>query len=344
MDAEKQGAPVQPGQLANLRSRLRDGQDRPPTSVFVVGTLFSGSTLLGRDMTTRIRSAHYVGELNNFTQMPGYSHKDAGQECGPCSLLGKECRHFTAALRERASYDDILGMHRHFARSLGVSVVVDGSKYVTWLRRAIEQQSADPTHRAPVNVIVTARNPIAFAISHRNRTGEPLWRGAGIWRDTYVDALRTVNTYGLPHMVVRYEDYMARPERSLERLAGFLHLPLDSQSDTTRIHDTGGNWSSFVPYVGKEQLEGYIRRLDGPGRAEAEDFIRHARAYWNDEKPREDTRWRGGLEAGEVNAVLSTPGLTDLASVLGYNVAEVVHAAVRDEPAKPREPMPATEQ
>ncbi|MEV0668178.1 hypothetical protein ACIBI3_08385 [Actinomadura luteofluorescens] len=344
MDAEKQGAPVQPGRLANLRSRLRDGQDRPPTSVFVVGTLFSGSTLLGRDMTTRIRSAHYVGELNNFTQLPEYSHKNAARDCGPCSLLGKECLHFTDALREGVSYDDILGMHRRFARSLGVSVVIDGSKYVAWLRRAIEQQLADPANRALLNAIVTARNPIAFAISYRNRTGEPLWRGAGIWRDTYVDALRTVNTYGLPHIVVRYEDYIARPERSLERLADFLHLPLDPEPDNTRIHDTGGNWSSFVPYVGKEQLEGYIRRLDGPGRAEAEDFVRHARAYWNDEKPREDTRWRRGLEAGEVNAVLSTPGVTDLANVLGYNVAEVVHAAVRGAPAKPRKPMPAAEQ
>ncbi|GAA4299405.1 hypothetical protein BJY14_003351 [Actinomadura luteofluorescens] len=344
MDAEKQGTPVQPGRLANLRSRFRDGQDRAPTSVFVVGTLFSGSTLLGRDMTTRIRDAHYVGELNNFTQMPEYSHKNAGRNCGPCSLLGKECRHFTDALRERVSYGDIPGMHRRFAQSLGVSVIVDGSKYVAWLRQAIEQQLADPANRALVKVIVTARNPIAFAISHRNRTGEPLWRGAGIWRDTYVDALRTANTYGLPHMVVRYEDHMARPERSLERLAGFLHLPLDSEPDNTRIHDTGGNWSSFVPYVGREQLETHIRRLDGPGRAEAEDFVRHARAYWNDAKPREDARWRGGLEAGEVNAVLSTPGVTDLAGVLGYNVAEIVHAAVRGTPPKPRKPMPAAEQ
>lgn len=127
-------------------------------------------------------------------------------------------------------------------------------------------------------------------------------------------------------------------------VGGFLHLPLDAEPDNTRIHDTGGNWSSFVPYVGKEQLEGYIRRLDGPGRAEAEDFVRHARAYWNDEKPREDTRWRRSLKAGEANAVLSTPGLTDVAGILGYNIAEVVHAAVQGAPARPRKPMPATEQ
>ncbi|GAA4095709.1 hypothetical protein [Actinomadura miaoliensis] len=326
MDAETQEAP---GRLTNIRLRLSKAQDRPPASVFVVGTLFSGSTLIGRDMTTRIRKAHYVGELNNFTQFPDLSHPTSGRECGPCSLLGRQCRHFTDALRERVTYDDILGMHGQFARSLGVSVIIDGSKYVAWLRRAVEQRSADPANRTPVNVIATVRNPIAFAISHRNRTGEPLWQGAEIWRDTYVDALRTVNTFGLPVLTMRYEDYMADPERSLERLSAFLHLPLDAEPDNTRLHDTGGNWSSFVPYVGKDQLDKFIERLDGPGRAEAEKFVAHARAYWNDEKPREDTRWHRSLNAGEANSVLSTPGLVDVASLLGYNVAEIVHTAVR---------------
>jgi len=329
MDAETQEAPVSPGRSANLRFSFPKTQDRSLTSVFVVGTLFSGSTLIGRDITTRIRKAHYVGELNNFTQVPELSHPSSGRSCGPCSLLGKRCRHFTDALRERVSYNDIFGMHEQLARSLGASVIIDGSKFVAWLRRALEQQRADPANRTPVKVIVTVRNPIAFAISHRNRTGEQLWQGAGIWRDTYVDALRTVNTHGLPHMVLRYEEYMAAPERSLERLSAFLHLPLDAKPDATRLHDTGGNWSSFVPYVGKKELDEYIARLKGPGRAEAEKFVEHARAYWNDDKPKEDTRWHRSLTAGEAYAVLSTPGLPDVASILGYNLAQVVHLAVR---------------
>lgn len=328
MDAETEEVPAVPGRIMNLRSRLPRAQDRPPASVFVLGTLFSGSTLIGRDMTTRIKKAHYVGELNNFTQVPEFSHKDAGMVCGPCSLLGRECRHFTDALRDRVTYDDIFGMHGEFARSLGSSAILDGSKYVAWLRRAVEQRNADPANRAPVSVILTARNPIAFAISHRNRTGEPLWQGAGIWRNTYVDALRTVNTHGLPHMVVRYEAYMARPERHLERLAAFLHLPLRDKPDNGQIHDAGGNWSSFVPYVGQEQLNAHIGRLEGPARAEAEKFVEQARPYWNNEKPKVDTRWHRSLNPGEANAIIGTPGLADVASIVGYNVAELVHRAV----------------
>jgi hypothetical protein len=330
MDAGTQAVPVLPGRLAGFRSRLPKARDQHPASVFVTGTLFSGSTLIGRDLTTCIKKAHYVGELYNFTKFPGLSHPSSGRFCGPCSLLGKECRHFTDALRESVTYDDILGMHRRLARSLDASVIVDGSKYVAWLRHAVEQQRADPADRTPVNVIMTARNPIAFALSHQNRTGEPLWQGAGIWRDTYFDALRTINTHGLPHLVVRYEDYMADPERVLERLGAFLHLPLNAEPDSTGLHDIGGNWSSFVPYVGKEQLEKHIEALDADMRVEAETFLRNARTYWNDGKPKEDTRWHSSLHAGEAHAVLSTPGLPDIASLLGYNLAEVVHLAVRN--------------
>ncbi|WP_157610353.1 hypothetical protein [Spirillospora albida] len=307
---------------------LPEARDPAVRSVFLVGTLFSGSTLIGRDMTTRIEDAHYVGELNNFTQLPGFSHPTSGRECGPCSLLDRPCGHFTPALRERVSYDDVLGMHRDLARSLGVRVIIDGSKYVAWLRRAVEQRDARAADRTRMSAIVTVRNPVAFAISHRNRTGEPLWLAAGIWRDTYVDALRTLNTYGLPHMVLRYEDHMADPGCSLERLAAFLHLPLEDAPDTTGLHDTGGNWSSFVPYLGRGQLDAFIERLDGAARAEAEAFVKHARAYWDDAKPREDTRWYGSLAEGEVNAILSTPGLSDTAGVLGYNLAGIVHRAV----------------
>ena len=311
--------------MERYRGDRVDAPDRRPASVFVVGTLFSGSTLIGRDLTTRIRRAHYVGELNNFTQYPGMSHPGSGQTCGPCSLLGKQCRHFTDALRERVTHDDVFGIHDQLARSLGASAIIDGSKYVAWLRHAVQQAGAG---RASPSVIVTARNPVAYALSHRNRTGEPLWRGASIWRDTYVDALRTANTLGLPHMVIRYEDHMASPERSLGRLASFLRLPLDAEPDATRLHDTGGNWSSFVPYVGRDQLDQHIERLDGPVRTEAEKFVEHARAYWKDEKPRADTRWHRSLDAVEANALLGTPGVADTASLLGYNVAEFVHLAV----------------
>ncbi|GAA0235995.1 hypothetical protein GCM10009527_035580 [Actinomadura nitritigenes] len=330
MDAETHEVPAPAGRFTALRSKLPKAPDRSPASVFIVGTPFSGSTLIGRDMTTRIPKAHYVGELNNYTKFPGLSgDDDYGRVCGPCDLLGRRCPHFSDAFRESASYDDILGMHAQLARSLGASVVIDGSKYVGWLRHALAQWTAAPGDRTAPKVIITARNPIAFAFSHQHRTGQQLWQGANIWRDIYVDTLRTVNTRGLPNMVVRYEDYMADRESALERLAAFLHLPLEAKPDNSRLHDAGGNWSSFVPYVGIDQMNKTFERLSESARADAEEFVKHARAYWSDDKPKADTRWHRSLDAGEANTVLSTPGLADVASLVGYNVAEIVSKAVR---------------
>ncbi|MBO2465062.1 hypothetical protein [Actinomadura violacea] len=331
MDAETREVPA--GRFTSLRSKLPKAQDRSPASVFIVGTPFSGSTLIGRDMTTRIPKAHYVGELNNYTKLPGLSGDDEyGRGCGPCDLLGRRCPHFTDAFRDSASYDDILGMHGRLARSLGASAVIDGSKYVGWLRRALAQRAAAPAasgDRAELKVVITARNPIAFAFSHQHRTGQQLWQGANIWRDIYVDTLRTVNGHGLPNMVVRYEDYMADREVALERLAAFLHLPLDAKPDNSRLHDAGGNWSSFVPYVGIDQINESIGRLSESARADAEEFVKHARAYWSDDKPKADTRWHHSLDAGQANTILSTPGLADVASLVGYNIAEIISKAVR---------------
>ncbi|MFD0856388.1 hypothetical protein ACFQ07_29380 [Actinomadura adrarensis] len=329
MDAETPQTPALPGRLTNLRSRRARAQDGPPTSVFVLGTMFSGSTLIGRDMTTRIKKAHYVGELHNYTQVPVLSHPESGAGCGMCNITGKNCRHFTDELKKEASYEDIFDIHRRLARSLDASVVIDGSKFAAWLQRALRQQGSDPAQWAPVKAIITVRNPVAYSISNRNRTGDPLWRSAGLWRDTYVDALRTVNISGLPSMVVRYEDYMANRDASLRRLAAFFGLPLESEPDNSSIHDTGGNWSSYVPYVNRDQFERHIERL-GAGRESAESFMRDSRAYWNDAEPKEDTRWHGSLQSGEANVILSTPGLSDVANLLGYNVAEVVHRAVRN--------------
>lgn len=134
--------------------------------------------------------------------------------------------------------------------------------------------------------------------------------------------------------MVRYENYMANPDRLMERLGGFLQLPLRAKADNTNLHDAGGNWSSFVPYVGKEQLAAHIEQLSGPLREEAEKFVKSARTYWNDERPKEDTRWHRSVTAEQANAVLSTPGIADTATLLGYNVADIARRAVQDAPAK----------
>lgn len=219
-------------------------------------------------------------------------------------------------------------MHAQLARSFRVKVVIDGSKYVAWLQTALEQRHV-ATDMAAVSVLLMVRNPVAFALSYRERTGQDLWQGAEIWRDTYVDALRTINTHGVPMTVLRYEDYMADPDGSRRHLAMFLGESMRKRPDPKRIHDIGGNWSSLVPYLGREDVEQRIGRMRGKQRAEAEAFVLTSKAYWNNTTPRIDTRWHHSLSAGDMGTIIGTPGLADIAVVLGYNLVDVIRDGTR---------------
>ncbi len=310
------------------RAAARPGHRQ--TSVFVVGTLFSGSTLIGRDITTHLENAHYFGELLNYTELPGLTHPGSGWGCNPCRVLRNDiCPHFTPSLKATVTHEDILEMHNKLAASLSASVVVDGSKYVAWMRRALEQRDATSASTS-IKAILTTRNPIAFAISHRHRTGEELWQAATIWRDTYIDALRTANTHGVPLLVVRYEDYMSSREHSLNQLSEFLNCALRAKPENQLLHDVGGNWSSLVPYASKDAMTRFINNMkDSGARAEAQAFVEHATSYWVDGEPQADNRWKCSLESWEVGAVLGAPGLADIASILGYNIAELAAQAIK---------------
>ncbi|HZE67167.1 MAG TPA: hypothetical protein VE081_11075 [Sporichthyaceae bacterium] len=303
-------------------------------SVFLVGTAFCGSTLLGRDLTSYLADTHYIGEMNNLTQYPGLHHRTSERGCHPCEVLHQDCPYFTDELVKANSFADIAALHASLGASLGASVVIDGSKHVAWLQVAMAQVVGRNSALRPA-VLIATRNPIAFALSFRHRHAVPLWEAGVIWRDTYVDALRTANGWGLPSMVVRYEDFMADPVSVRAKVAAFLHQSVRITPLLNQCHDVGGNWSSLVPYLGRDQVNRYIAQIpDEEGRREAEIFVQHARAYWQDGVPREDSRWWHSLDAGEVNEVLSQPGLSDVALLLGYNLADVVGRALRS--AQPR--------
>lgn len=298
--------------------------------VFITGTLFSGSTLLGHELTARLRDVHYIGEMLNFTKLPGLSHKAAPKPtCMVCNARGgKKCRFLTDSLRSELSYEDIPNIFARTAEVFDSRIIIDGSKYAAWLQRALSQGIAELSPK----VLICVRNPFAFAVSHRNRSGEELWQAANAWRDTYIDALRTVNTGGLPTMVVRYEDFMADRTAFIDKIGSFLGTAPRSQADYELLHDCGGNWSASIPAVGTAQLEKTFQKLDkspdGTGEA-ARRFVSHSTSYWSSElKP--DTRWHQSLGRAEIAQITQTPLLTDLANLLGYNMVEIQALATKN--------------
>lgn len=290
-------------------------QEVNSTPVFVVGTLFSGSTLLGHELTARLDNAQYIGEMTNFLRHSDmYAPKAADMPCSICNSQGRECPFLNTKLQHRLSYNNIPDVLKTMSHVFDKSVIIDGSKYVAWLQKALVQGFSGQQPR----VIICTRNPFAFALSHRNRNGGELWQGANIWRDTYADALRTINHHGLAHVVVRYEDFILHRDKTVENLAPFLLSSLLPKADFSRCHASGGNWSAAVPFVGTKQMEKAVKKQG----KRAADFVAHSRDYWA-ESPKIDTRWYQ-LSTSELTQITQTPGLADIATLLGYNLPRLI--------------------
>jgi hypothetical protein len=158
------------------------------------------------------------------------------------------------------------------------------------------------------------RSPFAFCLSYKRRTGNPAWMGAGVWRDTVFDVIRTCAHHGgIPVLTVRYESLAADPGAPLRRVCEFAGRPFDPRMTRfweSPAHPLGGNYGAYVAYPGY--------RVSGvPG-------------DWRDSPPRyagkpfggwADRRWLMELRQDEVTEILYNPGLADAAGLAGYSVA-----------------------
>jgi hypothetical protein len=214
----------------------------------------------------------------------------------------------------------------HFQDELGGSAVVDGSKHPSWLRAVLADQPADPDRMV---TFVTARSPFAFCDSYRVRTGCPIWQAANIWRDVYYDGLRQVNRAGLPHLVVRYESFALEPESVLRPACALLGI--DYQVGMRFFqglpsHDIGGNLNVFaaVPDLGdRPSVAAFQERMP-----ERWTKLRHqSESYWG--KPFGgwvDDKWQTHMSAEDLEQIMQTPGLVDVANLLGYELTREVTA------------------
>jgi hypothetical protein len=190
---------------------------------------------------------------------------------------------------------------------------------VGWLRDV--RAAAVAPSPARVRVLVAVRSPFAFASSFRRRErGAPAWQAANAWRDVLFDALRFLGASGLPHMIVRYEDFATAPEPVLRRVCDFLDLAYDPGMLSfwqTDVHALGGNAGAYVWYQGYRHAgrDAGDDDLWTPADAALGERYR-ARGFggWSDDK------WRDELSAADRREVVQTPGLADLATLAGYDL------------------------
>lgn len=269
---------------------------------FIVGTSYTGSTLLGAALNVHSDIA-YVGELARIpAYQEKYGHYEYTGSCMQCFIDGDDCALFAdaelARLGQRTPAQSLDAIRKKTTKS----IVIDGSKYVDWLRIVQADSSVEP------RVIILAKSPVEYLKSCQSRGIEPLWAEANAWRDTYVDVLRTTSRLGIPSLVVRYMDYVDRPEQVLRRICGFMGVRFEKrmlEPQSRPLHAIGGNPGAYLNKASKKLI---LQKAKEVGQKEF------------DINPlRLQTKLFSKLRHKDFRQIaFETPGLVDIASQLGY--------------------------
>ena len=292
----------------------------PPIDVFILGTPFCGSTLLGNVLNAH-DSVSFLGELNRlqgFRQFEGPLHRD-GQSVTQCALCAThdhyDCPVWTPDLVARLGESSPAAAFRTLREKWGGTVLVDGSKNAAWMRTILDERGGADG----VRVVHCVRSPLAFAASYKSHTGSPAWLGGAMWRDTVYDVIRTCAHYGgIPILTVQYEAFAAAPEPAARRVFDFLGLPyLPSALEywRTPLHPLGGNYGAYVRYPSL-----VAERAPPEWQRSTRRYAGKAFGGWTDD------RWLVELSHGEVTDVLFNPAIADAAALAGYHLTQELEA------------------
>jgi hypothetical protein len=305
-----------------------------PRRAYFLGTPFSGSTVFGQALGAHDQVT-YLGEIDRLVQFPpSIWSEQPDPTCHHCEQLGQECPQWTPERVARARELPYSELMSFCGAEFGGGVLVDGSKHPHWLRATL---AAGPVDAERTVGFLTVRSPFAFTDSYRNRTGCPTWQAANMWRDVYYDSLRMLSAARLPFLVVRYEEFALDPEPVLRSACGLLGIRFQSQMPQFQrlaSHDIGGNYSVRAAggTEGKDfSAADFRERMSSAWAKSAE----QSQVYWG--KPFGgwvDEKWHARMSADDVEQVLQTPGLADLANLLGYQLTREVTAWERREAAK----------
>lgn len=171
--------------------------------LYIIGTPYCGSTLLGYQMGSNPRCAS-IGEVWNRV-FREYHY-------GECATCGKDCRYLTDAFLDGLTLETV---YPRFAELFGVSVLLDGSKSVEHYKAitaAIEGNSD-----IYIRPVILYRSPVEYHASGRARGFE---KQIGEWASVYREALNaTANNP--PRLIISHDDYVNNNDGYLSFLCGF---------------------------------------------------------------------------------------------------------------------------
>ena len=279
---------------------------------FILGTPFCGSTLLGNYLN-HVNDCIFLGEvdrLRNFSRWPNDPeyYEDGCFICGTHEV--DNCPVWSGVI-EAPNEDRRLGsIYQDFISKFDQNLIIDGSKTADWLADLVGSGLS-----IPVFGIVCVRLPFSFCVSNHGATNWPIHRSAEMWRDIYFHIIRVLTGRNIPFVVVRYEDFSVEPNKSLHNILSMLNYRHEidfSNFYDTEVHPIGGNSSAYCSYPNFSS-DGWLKKFP-------ED--KEKMAYWK-EKGRSvsvESRWMRDLTDLDLSTIIHTPGLSDLASLLGYDL------------------------
>jgi hypothetical protein len=307
----------------------------PARDVFLLGSSYSGSTHLGGLLEANL-DAIYVGEVAHLPSFVDRFHLfDVPIGCLRCSGQGVPCPRWTPEILAEVARAAPGGTAGVLRSASGSTLVVDGSKWPEWLRQSVQDR---PPDAPPPVAVVAARSPFSYALSARGASGEPTWVVAAWWRDVYIDALRTLNLFGVPYVVVRNEDVRTDPARAISRVARLTGQPEPTGPvrPARPTHSIGGN--VYVQHGYRESSTALLEKI-GLGSADAA-------ATWQGPRGRamaEQATTTAALLPSSRSEALSfasdlmqCPSLVETAQLLGYSMSAEVERfvdACREQPS-----------
>lgn len=149
----------------------------------------------------------------------------------------------------------------------------------------------------------------------------PVWKGAEVWRDINTRAIMAANSdISVPYLLIRYEQFAVNTHVELKRICSFLNINFDDSMLKfweVPIHSLGGNASAYLPYLKEnETLKVPKKWQEGVRHHSGKKFGEHI-----------DKRWIKGLNAQERSEILKISGVADTATLLGYDIADIVKEA-----------------
>ncbi|MBF2048253.1 MAG: sulfotransferase [Elainella sp. C42_A2020_010] len=287
---------------------------RQKTICFIVGSLFSGSTLLGNSLNGS-PEVIFLGETDRLRYFRRY--ENCPDYYVDQSILSENnhmpCEFWNRAFLTKLKWLSTAEAFLEIIERTGTSIVLDGSKNIDWLidlyPSLIEKYN--------VVAIVSARNPFAFCSSYRKLNQVSAWAAAEVWRNVYSHTLRCLSSYSIPNILIRYEDFALDPERFLQqKLTRFLGIPFHPQMMQywqVPNYALGGNTGAYLQF---QQFQ--HAKLDPSEQWKPEYYHNKPFGGWVSE------RWLDVLDEDQIAEIASLDGVMATAFNLGYNLTALI--------------------